>query len=335
MSRLTDPCRRSLRTLLAVVATLALAAGLAGCGSAGAGESRTDTVTIAIQPGLGYAPLLLAKQRRTLEKALPGKTIAWRELSSGSAVRDGMISGDVQAGAGGIGPFLVGWDSGLDWKVLSSMESMNVRLMAKDPKIRTLDDLAGAGKIAVPAPDSIQAVILKRAAKQQLGSASRLDSQLVPMEHPTAMQALLSGQVAAHFATPPFQTEEENKGAHALVDSYDVFGEHTLNSVFVRQSYASDNPQVVSALRRALDVSIRMLEENPERAARLIAAESGGDYPEQQVLTEIQAENAEFTSTPLGFMRFARFMKGAGLIEKTPASASELFLPSPLTRGGS
>jgi NitT/TauT family transport system substrate-binding protein len=60
-------------------------------------------VAIAYQPGIGYANLILVKQQQTLEKQFPKTKFEWKELASGSAVRDGILANQLQVGAGGIG----------------------------------------------------------------------------------------------------------------------------------------------------------------------------------------------------------------------------------------
>ena len=66
-------------------------------------------MTIGYQPGIGYAPLIVLKSQHTLEKQFPGTTFSWKVLAAGAAITSGMISGDIQIGAGGVGPLIVGW----------------------------------------------------------------------------------------------------------------------------------------------------------------------------------------------------------------------------------
>ena len=124
----------------ALVVAVACVAGTAGAGSRVAVPGH---VTIGYQPGIGYAPLIILKQRRTLEKQFPGTTFSWKVLASGAAITNGVISGDLQIGAGGTGPFLVGWAQGVDWKIVAGLDWGDLWLMAKDPAIRTVADLKG------------------------------------------------------------------------------------------------------------------------------------------------------------------------------------------------
>ncbi|RJK97567.1 ABC transporter substrate-binding protein [Vallicoccus soli] len=330
--------RTTLRSRGAAALAAAVAVGLAGCGSSsssagsGSGCEPADEVTIAYQPGLGYASLLLAKQEGTLEEALPDVDVSWRQLDSGAAIRDGMIAGDVQVGAGGIGPFLVGVDGGVDWQVVTGLNEMSLQLMVQDPAIRTLEDLRGAGSIAVPAPDSIQAVVLRRGAQEELGDAAALNSQVVAMGHPDGVQALVAGQVAGHLTAPPFQEQEEAAGARALLSSYDLFGRHTFNSAYTMRDFAACNPEVVDALVSTVREANERLTDQPEEAARTLAAETG--QTAQELLAQITAEDVGWTTKPTGFGTFAEFMQSIGMIREVPAT-DDLFLNNQATQGAS
>ena len=311
------------------IATLALLGALvvAGCGSgaAGGGGGKADTITIAYQPGIGYAPLLIMKQNKWLEKDLPGRKIVYKRLDSGSAIRDGMLSGDINVGAGGFGPFLVGWDKGIDWKILSPMEDMDLWLMAKNAKYKSLADYKDGGKIAMPAPDSIQAVVLRKGAQKELGDARALDDNIVSLGHPDGLQALLSGQLAGHLTSPPFEFDEQDKGAHKVLSSYELFGgPHTFNSVYMRQGFYSGNKDVADAIFKEIQRGIQLLRDNPDEAAQILSAESEGQNSAAQFKGYITHEGVEYTNTPHGFVKLGEFMKQIGLTSKAPGSVDEI-----------
>jgi NitT/TauT family transport system substrate-binding protein len=243
-----------------------------------------------------------------------------------------MLSGDIQVGAGGTAPFLVGYDGGVKWKVLTGLDDVDLQIMAKDPKVTSVGDLKGKGSIAMPAPDSIQSVVLRKAAQQQLGDAHALDSQIVALAHPDGVQALIAGQVAGHVTAPPFQGQEAQKGAHAVGDSYALFGKHTTNSAFALTSFASCNPKVVTALVDQVAAADRMLTDAPADAAAALAG------PLKSTPAALQAQITDpgitFTPAPTGFGTFASFMQQIGLIKKVPKT-SDLFFPNASTAGAS
>jgi NitT/TauT family transport system substrate-binding protein len=280
--------------------------------------------------------LLIAKQEGWLQKDLPGKKVVFKQLNSGAAIRDGMLSGDIDVGAGGLGPFLVGWAQGVDWKILTPMEDMDLWLMAKSPKYKSLADYKAGGKIAMPAPDSIQAVVLRKGAEDQLGDAHALDKSIVSMGHPDGLQALVSGQLAGHLTSPPFEFEEKDKGAHVVLSSYKEFGgPHTFNSVFMRQGTYDANKDVADAIfkdvanaifkdvKRAID----MLNNDPKQAAQVLAQESGGANTAQQFYGYITHKGVHYTNVPQGFVKFGQFMKQIGLIKKAPTNVNQLTFP--------
>lgn len=311
--------------------------GTTGGGGAAGGGGECDggaaeSVTIAYQPGLGYAPLLMIKQQGTLEEAMPDVEIEWRELNSGAAIRDSMISDDIQVGAGGIGPFLVGVDGGVDWKVITALNNMSLHVMVQDPDIKSVKDLQGKGSIAMPGPDSIQSVVLRKAAQEELGDAKALDSQIVAMGHPDGVQALIGGQIAAHVTSPPFQSQEAEEGATKILESYDLFGEHTFNSAFVLTDFASCNPELVTTLVDEVANANEMLTDQPNEAAAILATEMGADAAE--VEEQITSEGVSFPVTPTGFGTFAEFMAEIGLIKEVPET-SELFFDTSATEGAS
>jgi NitT/TauT family transport system substrate-binding protein len=329
--------RRAARAA-ALLAVLALA--LAGCGGddeqagGGGGGEPSGKLTIAYQPGIGYAQLLIMREQRTLEKALPGMQVSYKELASGAAIRDGMLAGEIQVGSGGVGPFLVGYDKGVEWKLLSSLNAMDLWLMAKDPSIRSVKDLKGK-KVAMPGPDSIQAIVLRRAAQKELGDAKALDSAIVAMPHPDALQALVSGQIDGHLTSPPFQYQEEEQRARKIAGSKDYFGDHTFNSVFVREEYHDANPKVMEVLFKGIEDATKLINEDPAAAANLLSESTDGKTSAKEFEDHITREGVAYTVEPQGFVSFAKFMKEIGLIAEVPGSWQDLVFDNLKDRQGS
>jgi NitT/TauT family transport system substrate-binding protein len=230
----TNPVRLAVAAIVAAAVAIAAGAGSTARGAASA--PAPSKITIAYQFGVGYAPLMIIKQQRLLEKAYPGLQVEWKQLASGTPITDGIIKGDIQIGAMGTGPMLVGWARGINWKVIAPLDEADLWLMARDRSIRTIADLRGK-RIATPTATSIQAVALRKMAQVKLGNARALDSSLISMDHPDGMQALLSGQIDAHFTSPPYQWQELGRGAHVVGRSYGYFGAHSFLVTVVTQKF--------------------------------------------------------------------------------------------------
>lgn len=284
------------------------------------------SIAIAYQYGYAYAPLIIMKEQRTLEQRFPGTSFAWRVFANGSAIRDGIVANQIQIGAGGTAPFLIGWDKGVGWRLLGSLCDIDLWLVARDPSIKTLKDLRPGMKIGLPAPDSIQAIVLRRAAQEQLGDARALDNDLVAISHPLGLAALGNGQISAHFSNPPFQFEEVEQGGHVILRSFDVFGVSTLDSVFAGESFAQAYPNFVKTFYGDLRDAIDMIDRQPARAAELLSRSDGGKVSPATYTTWLAKPGTKFTIVPHGYLKYAAFMRDIGLIGKIPSSVADLEL---------
>jgi NitT/TauT family transport system substrate-binding protein len=284
-------------------------------------------VVIAYQPGIGYANLIAIKRQKKLETAFPNTTFEWKVLASGAAIRDGMIAGQIQVGAGGVAPFLVGWDKGVGWKVLASLNQMDIWLVTKDPAIKSVKDIKPNQKIGMPAPDSIQSMVLRKAAQDQLGNAKALDNNIVAIEHSLGVQALANGQLAAHLTAPPFQFQEVEAGGQVILRSFDLFGQSTFNSVFLTQSFYDQYPDFAKFFYGQIADATKFINDKPDETAKLLAEEDQGKVTPEQYKTWLTAKGITFDTTPRGLLKYAEFMKTTGFLSKTPASIKDLLLP--------
>lgn len=320
--------RMSRREFLGLGAAGAAGLALAGCGTAGGSQDGGGgRLKIVYQPGTTtYAQLVIMEKEGWLAEDLPDYDVSWTQVDAGAAVRDAMVNGEADVGAGGIGPFLVGYDSGIDWRILSALNDIEMWLMVNDDKYRSLGDFGPEDKIAVVAPDSIQAVILRKAAEEELGDPRALDSNLVSLPSPDSFQALMSGQISGHFTAPPYQFQEQDEGARPIVRSFDLFGRHNLISIWVLGPFHDANPQAMEALYSNFQRATKLIQDDPGRVAEILAGVSRIDpADEERFLTE---ENVFYTTAPHGFISFGEFMQSAGLIDQTPGSWKDLVYPN-------
>ena len=275
---------------------------------------------------MGYAPLIIIKSQRTLERRYPGTTFEWRVLPSGTAITNGIIANQIQVGAMGTGPFLVGWSRGTNWKLIAPLNEADLWLMAKDPNIRTVADLKGK-KIATPTNTSIQAVVLRKMAQVKLGDSKALDSTLLAMDHPDGMQALLAGQIDAHFTSPPFQFQEKVRGAHVVGRSYNYFGAHTFLGVAVTDKFYGDYTEFSNQLYKDIAAAIKLTKTNPKKVAMILQDDAGGNPTWRQFKQWIGNPAITYTTRPRGLMRTAAFMVKSNQLTKMPGDWKELVFP--------
>ncbi|MEV1173010.1 ABC transporter substrate-binding protein [Nonomuraea sp. NPDC049784] len=290
----------------------------AACGSGGSGGSGSE-INISQGSGISYAALIIIQAKGWLEQDLPGRKINWKTVSGGAATRDGIVSGSLHLGVSGLGPYLIGWDAGVPWKIVSSLNDMPLWLVAKDPKFRSLKDFGPKDQIAAVSPGSIQSVMLQKAAQQQLGDAHALDKNIVAMAHPEALQALIAGQLAAAYTSPPFQFQAVEQGARKLVDSYDLFGPHGFNVMVTSEEYAAKNPDVVKSIYKNIARANDLITNSPAEAAQILSQAEKGKISPAEYQVYLTYKGIEFTTTPHGLLKLSAFMKEVGVIKKTPA----------------
>jgi ABC-type nitrate/sulfonate/bicarbonate transport system substrate-binding protein len=323
------------RLVWSLGAMLVAATALAATAALGQSTATApDKLTIAYQPGLGYAPLILMKQQRTIERQFPGTQVDWKVLASGTPITNGVISGDIQIGAVGVGPMLVGWARGVNWKVIAPLNDGDLWLMARDPNIKTIEDLRGK-RIATPTNTSIQAVILRKMAEVKLGNPKALDAGLLAMDHPDAMQALLSGQIDAHFTSPPFQFQEKVRGAHVVAKSYNYFGAHTFLVTVMTQRFYDQYPEFARAFYSSVVAMQSVIKKNPDVVAKTLQQDAGGMPTNRQFKQWLVNPALNWTTRPRGLMRTASFMHRTEQIAKLPGSWRDLVFPPVLGTKGS
>ena len=286
----------------------------------------SERLTIAVLPGLGYAPLTLAKRAGWIEAAIPGLKVNWLEIASSAAIREGMLSGDIDVGAGSVAPFLIGRDRGFKVGLISSLTIMDLLLLTNDPTVKALRDFDNSKKIAVTAPDTNQAFVLRLAAQQALGDAKALDGSFLAMPHPDALQALVTNQIAGYMGSPPFQNEAIKRGCRMLLNSRDIVGPLTFSVCFALETYGKKRPATVGAIRDAIGKGIALLKAQPEEAGKMLAAESGGRQTSEDFTRLLADPNTTFTDELVGVPKLAEFMKSSGFLRSDAGPPAGMML---------
>lgn len=229
-------------------------------GGTGAASEPGAVLRIAEQHGLAYAPLAVLQITGGLESALDGP-VEWVRMNNAAGIREAMLAGRLDVGFMGVPPYLIGKDRGMEWQVFVGLSEAPLGLVSLHREVVTLSDLvgrAGAGRIALPQPGSIQHILLAMALERRGFPPDALDSRLISMAHPDGMAALLArGDVVAHFTSPPFLGRElEEPGARLLVDGTEAFGRPFTFIVGVSTGIGGQSTVPLSVVRGAVDDAV-------------------------------------------------------------------------------
>lgn len=286
-------------------------------------EDTKNKLSIAEQYGLAYAPVTIIKEMGYLTNENNNIIVEWKKLSNTAAIRESMLAGDVDIGFMALPPFLIGKDKGMEWKIISGLSQSPLALMTNNTEIKSINDLNNSHKIALPQPGSIQHILLSMAAEKEFGEADKFDNQLVSMNHPDGMNALLARkEITAHFTSPPYIfMESKETGIKSILNGRDAVGEEFTFIVGVGTSEFYQNKELYILFKEALNKSIQFINENPEKAAEILSNYYNLD---QNTLFEyLTWEGMKYSSEIKGLDKFISFMNENSYISIENYSADD------------
>jgi NitT/TauT family transport system substrate-binding protein len=305
-----------------------------GCSKKGGNQllkaERSHTITISEQFGLAYAPVQVMRLLNLIEEEDPSITVKWVQLENTAAIREAMVAGRLDIGFGGIPPFLIGWDSGMDWKIAVGLSSAPLGLVSKKESVQNLDDFNREDKIILPQPGSIQHILLAMALERNSGNAHLLDDNLLTMSHPDGLNAMLSDpSVTAHFTAPPYLfTELEQDGFQLILTGEEAMGgPFTFIVGSATEDLFKNRQDIYQVFIRAISKAIQFITDNPDKTADLLAPEYGIDR--DTLHTYLTYPGMQFSTVINGVMDFAQFMKRIGYIQKVPGDSREVIWGAP------
>jgi NitT/TauT family transport system substrate-binding protein len=298
-------------------------------------QDNNETIAIGYQRGLAYMPIILMEQQHLFEKhatRLGLKTTAEYRLLGGPApIVDGLLGGALQAGVVGTPSAILLTDKTKDIKLIGSMGNFPMLFMTKSPTLKTVADLGPQDKVATTAVKTgIYSLVLQMKAAKLYGPENydRLDKYTVTMSHADALTAILagSGTITVHGASYPHVLQEQEAGAHMILDSKEVLGgtNGMITGLVASQKYCSANPKTCQAMVAALTEAHQWINEDKDRAAKFFFdyGKTGEALPELQ--KQIKSSEVKFTIKPEGVQPFADFMYSVSKLVKNKLSYNDL-----------
>lgn len=312
---------RNAKKIAAAAIAAVMAMSLAACGG---GDSDDNTLTIAHQYGMAYAPFEVMKQQNLIEKYYDGVEVEWSTLNSGAAINEGFASGDIDVGGMGVAPAITGVTSEVPYKIAANMSAQPHKIMTNDASINTLKDI-GDKQIALVNIGSIQHVLLAMAAEEQLGDAHALDNNIAAMAHPDGMSSLLSGSIACQLTTSPYVYKEaEAEGIHEVEALESVWPDgNSFILMMASNDLYENNPELYEAVLSALEEAITWINENKEEAAEMLC--EAEDVDAATMLEWLNDPACVYSTETKGVMDMANFMAENDFLENEgPSSMSDL-----------
>jgi NitT/TauT family transport system substrate-binding protein len=313
---------------------------------------EVSAVTLVMQHGLPYLPLMVMQAQKLVEKHvakldLPVLTPDYRQLGGTSSLVDALISGQMHFGIIGTPGVITLWDKTAgtqnEVRALCAVQSMPFVLVTNNPSVKTIRDFTDKDKIALPSVKvSAQAVCLQMAAAKEWGADqfARLDPLTVTRSHPDAAAAIIGGgsEITGHYAVAPFYYQElAAKGTSVALRSYDTLGGPATNGALVMSKKFGDaNPKVTAAVYAAMTEANAFVNASPlEAAAIYIAYTNEKKSTPAEIAKMIADPDNVWTTAPQNTMKYLAFMNKAGTVKRVAASWRDYMMPNAHELAGS
>ncbi len=321
----------SRRTLTTTAAAAVLAASRA--------RAQAAPVVIAIQYGIGYLSVMVADKAGLFAKHAPAGAgaVVLTRMSGATAINDALISGSIQVGAYGLPGMLIAREKtqrNFDIRGLCSLSSLPYGLYTNVDGIRSVKDIGPDERIAVTAPNTPQAELLRMAAEAAFGDAHRLDPQMVSLPHPDALASLVSRRgVSLYFATPPFSTVlDSTPGIHQVSSSKAILGEEITGAMLATTGRFAAQPGQAAMVVDALTEANRLIAQDPARAAALYLESESSKLGAAEVEGLIRSMAPLYSVAPSGTVAMAAFMRKQGELKLPLPQWQDAFFP-PVSAG--
>lgn len=239
------------------------------------GDSGSNKVRIAIQPYPLYAPIYVAKELGTLEKALKeiNKDVQWTSLKSGPLVNESFASGQQDIGVVGDVPAIIAKSSGQNNIIISNSaygEKALAVLVKSDSNIKDISQLKGK-KIAYV--KGSYAHHLLYVVLESVGLTLD-DIQSVNLPAEDIPSAIENKEVDAGVLWEPFITQLLNQDrVKVLVDGTNIKRGNLV--VVANKDYAANNSEAIQIFLKAYNDAANYIVENPKEAAELVSNDFG------------------------------------------------------------
>jgi NitT/TauT family transport system substrate-binding protein len=310
-------------------------------------RAEVTDLRIGLQFGLVYLPVVVAESegliaKRAAELGVPGLKVTLNRFSGSTAMNEALLSNSIELGTLGTAGALIAWDKtrGRDHiKSVAAISTIAYTLFTNKPAIKSFADFTQNDKIAVPAFNSPQAIVLRVAAEKFLGDKAKADQLMVNLPHPDATAALLAGQaISGYFATPPFsQVLQRDSRATKVMTSRDVLGgkDLTAATVTAKQAFVDENPKVARAVLAGLEDAFRLIASDPKRAAAIYLRSEKVALSAEEVEKILTDGSINYSIAPEGVVTFAKLMAAQGMMRRVPENWKEVFFPLIGDRDGS
>ena len=223
-----------------------------------------------------YAPQIIALELGVCTDE--GARIHGQVLLAGIQCAEALFTGASDVAVMGDVPSIFALASGRQVKIVASYgggENMHRIVVSSNSRIRLPRDLVGK-RVAIQLGSSTHGAFLQFCKKKKIDILKIKLINLRPTDMPEAMA---TAQIDAVVGSEPWPTNVEAKvpGSYELATLSGLDNEYPL-MMLVTQEFAEKYPDQIVAMLRATDKSIKLMNEEPVRAAKIISKVTGVSF---------------------------------------------------------
>ncbi|HET8610584.1 MAG TPA: NrtA/SsuA/CpmA family ABC transporter substrate-binding protein [Burkholderiales bacterium] len=306
---------------IGIAAAVAITLGITPARSA-------DSISVGYQPIIN-GPLWIARHEGYFDKL--GLKVNWIKFTSGPAQFAALAGGRIDLAWGGVGPQLLAYANGADVHWIATVMDYNkleALVVPKSSSIKSIKNLTGK-KIGLVTGSDAHYGLLKAL---QANGLTPHSVNILNMQPPQQVAALLNGDIDAAFTWAPFLFQLEDRGAHVIFYNEDLkYGPGYLGWAGKKAWLESHRSDIVKLLH-GWDMGLKKMKEDPQLAVRYTVEYTGMDkhqaeegqkglryFPADAMLDPNSPVYWSSTSGLHGFLQdFAKFAQTYKLVKAAP-----------------
>lgn len=231
----------------------------------------TKVLRIALQPAALYGPIFVVKEKGWLEQELAPKgiTVRWTFFESGPPENESFAAGEQDVGVMGDSPAIIARAAGQDTRIVGMAATGPQSLAVVIPKLSKVSspaELKGkkVGVVKGSYAHHLLALVLEGA------GLTLSDIQAINLGHAEIAAALQRGDLDAGAVWEPLLTKLQDEGTARVLQDGTGIKKGAL-VILATQSFASQNPELVTTVLRAYQRGHAFINAQPDEAAGLVS----------------------------------------------------------------
>ncbi|OLC13904.1 MAG: hypothetical protein AUH29_11660 [Candidatus Rokubacteria bacterium 13_1_40CM_69_27] len=237
-------------------------------------------IRLGIHTALMGVPDLIAVRQGFFKQE--GLDVDWRRFALGKEGRDAMIAGAIDVNSTATTPFMIGLDKGIPYTAVavnSLFCGTNHIVVLKNSDINSVAQLKGK-KIGLPKGTITEYIFVARVAPSHGLKTGDYDAPNIP-DAKDRIPSLVAKAIDATAVTDPFVAVAEHEGIVRSLENFCKYDPLPF-MLTVTNKILKENPDAVVAYLRGWLRAVKLLKEEPEKAAAVYAEEQkalGRDVP--------------------------------------------------------